>query len=299
MQKAAASPLPASPLAAPAPRVARPRAGDVARFAVLALLAAFCVLPILVMLSVSLKTPTQSFSSFTFVAVPTFDSYRGVLEGRSLGYLANSIMVSVASTLLTLVSGAMCAYALSRFRFRGRGVLATVTLLLWTVPPVVLALPTLLILRPLHVDGLVGLVIAYAALNLPLTIGLLYGCLAQVPIELDEAATIDGCGPFRLFFTVILPLLRPGLAAAAIFAFRGGWNELVLASVLTGRTTRTLPQGLSLAITDTAVDWGRLMAAGMLIALPPLIVTLVAARQIMAALTAALARRAQGSDGWN
>jgi len=286
MQEAVASKLPAAPIAAPVPCLAAPRAGDVMRFAVLTLLAAFSVLPILVMLSTSLKTQTQTFSNFTFLAVPTLQSYRSVLEGRFLGYLANSIVVSVAATPLTLMFGTMCAYALSRFRFHGRGSLAMGTLLLRTVPPAVLAIPAYFILTPLHLDGLVGLVISYVALNLPFTIWLLYGFVEQVPVELEEAATVDGCGPYRLFFTLILPLLKPGLAAAAIFTFRIGWNELVLASILTGRTTRTLPYGLYLTITDMGVDWGQLMAAGMLVALPPLIFTFVAARQIITGLTA-------------
>ncbi|MGO4714882.1 carbohydrate ABC transporter permease [Bradyrhizobium sp. 2TAF24] len=285
MQDAAVRELPAG-LDAPVARFTVPRPGDTLRFAVLALLAAFSVLPILVMLSTSLKTQSQTFGDFTFLAVPTLENYRSVLEGRFLGYLANSVIVSIAATLLTLVFGTMCAYALSRFRFRGRSSLAIGTLLLRTVPPAVLAIPAYFILTPLHLDGLTGLVISYVALNLPFTIWLLYGFVEQVPVELEEAATVDGCGPYRLFFTLILPLLKPGLAAAAIFTFRIGWNELVLASILTNRASRTLPYGVYLYITDVGVDWGRLMAAGMLVALPPLIFTFVAARQIIAGLTA-------------
>ena len=115
---------------------------------------------------------------------------------------------------------------------------------------------------------------------------MLYGFIEQIPTELEEAATVDGCGPYRLFFTVILPLLKPGLAAAGIFTFRIAWNELVLASILTSRTTRTLPYAVFLYIKDTGIDWGELMAAGVLIAIPPLLFTFFAARQIIAGLTA-------------
>ena len=263
------------------------RANNGVRLAVVAAFAAISILPILVMLSTSLKTQRQVFSGdFSFFMVPTFENYRSVLEGRFLGYLGNSVVVSVVATVLTLVFGTMCAYAISRFKFSGRSPIAFGTLLIRTVPPAVLAIPVYFIFTPLHLDGLVGLTISYIALNLPFTIWLLYGFIEQVPTELEEAATVDGCGPFRLFFTLILPLLKPGLAAAAIFTFRIAWNELVLASILTNRTSRTLPYGVYLFITDVGIDWGQLMAAGMLVALPPLIFTFVAARQIITGLTA-------------
>lgn len=263
------------------------RADDTVRIATVAALAVVSILPILVMLSTSLKTQSQIFSgNFSFFMMPTFENYRSVLEGRFLGYLGNSIIVSVVATVLTLIFGTMCAYAISRFRFAGRSPIAMSTLLVRTIPPAVLAIPVYFILTPLHLDGLAGLTISYIALNLPFTIWLLYGFIEQVPTELEEAATVDGCGPYRLFFTLILPLLKPGLAAAAIFTFRIAWNELVLASILTNRTSRTLPYGVYLFITDVGIDWGQLMAAGMLVALPPLIFTFVAARQIITGLTA-------------
>ena len=124
------------------------------------------------------------------------------------------------------------------------------------------------------------------AVNLPFTIWLLYGFVLQVPVELEEAAAIDGCGPLRVFTKVLLPLMAPGLAAASIFTFRIAWNEFILALVLTDRQTRTLPVAASLFITDIGVDWGKVMAMGSLIAIPPLIFTFVAARQIITGLTA-------------
>jgi multiple sugar transport system permease protein len=258
------------------------RLGFVIFFAVLILV------PMLVMGSTSFKTQAQVFDSgFSFFFVPTFDNYREVLTGRFLGYLGNSIIVSVIATFLTLTMGAMCAYALSRFRFVGRMPLAMGTLLLRTIPPAVLAIPVYVIWNRFGIgDGLGGLILVYVAFNLPFTIWLLYGFIEQVPVELEEAATMDGCGPFRTFFLLIMPLLKPGLAAASIFTFRIAWNELVLASVLTNRATRTASYGVYLFITDVGIDWGKLMAAGVLIALPPLIFTFIAARQIIAGLTA-------------
>lgn len=135
-------------------------------------------------------------------------------------------------------------------------------------------------------NSLYGLILLYVAANLPFTIWLLYGFVLQVPVELEEAAAIDGCRPWKVFIKIVLPLIRPGLAAAAIFTFRIAWNELILALVLTDRSTRTLPVAASLFVTDIGVEWGKLMALATLIALPPLLFTFLAARQVRSGLTA-------------
>jgi multiple sugar transport system permease protein len=268
--------------------ITRENIGAVARYTGVGIMAVLVLMPLAVMLATSLKTQRQIFDSgFTFLFTPTLQSYREVLEGKFLGYLGNSVIVGITATVLTLLLGTMCAYALSRFRFFGRSSLAFSTLLVRTLPPAVLAIPLYFLWGRLGLgDSLVGLILAYVALNLPFTIWLLYGFLEQVPLELEEAAIVDGAGPLRLFFTIILPLVKPGLAAAAIFTFRIAWNELVIASVLTNRTTRTAPYAVYLFITSEGIEWGRLMAAGVLVALPPLIFTFIAARQIIAGLTA-------------
>jgi multiple sugar transport system permease protein len=261
-------------------------AARVAQLSIAWLLAAIVIVPLAVMLATSFKTQRQIFEGgFSFFFTPTLENYRNILEGRFLGYIANSIIVGVVATVATLTIGTMCAYALSRFRFAGRTPLALGTLLLRTIPPAVLAVPIYFIWNSIGLEGLGGLIIVYVALNLPFTIWLLYGFIEQVPRELEESAAVDGCGPFRAFFVLILPLLKPGLAAAGIFTFRIAWNELVLASILTSRTTRTLPYAVFLYIKDTGIEWGELMAAGVLVAIPPLIFTFVAARQIISGLT--------------
>jgi multiple sugar transport system permease protein len=260
--------------------------GRIAQLCLAWLLAAMVIVPLSVMLATSFKTQRQIFDGgFSFFFAPTLENYRNILEGRFLGYIGNSIIVGVVATIATLMIGTMCAYALSRFRFAGRAPLAWGTLLLRTIPPAVLAVPIYFIWNSVGLEGLGGLIIVYVALNLPFTIWLLYGFIEQVPRELEESAAVDGCGPFRAFFALILPLLKPGLAAAGIFTFRIAWNELVLASILTSRTTRTLPYAVFLYIKDTGIDWGELMAAGVLVAIPPLIFTFVAARQIISGLT--------------
>jgi multiple sugar transport system permease protein len=258
-------------------------------YAMLLVLAILCVAPIVVIFATSLRQQVDIFAApLNFLFTPTLENYRAVLqEDKFDRYLGNSLFVGIVSTLITLVLGCMAAYGLARFRFKGRSTIAYTTLLLRTVPLAVLAIPVFLIWSEWQlVNSLWGLVLLYVAVNLPFTIWLLYGFVLQVPVELEEAAAIDGCGPLRVFTKVLLPLMAPGLAAASIFTFRIAWNEFILALVLTDRQTRTLPVAASLFITDIGVDWGRVMAMGSLIAIPPLIFTFVAARQIITGLTA-------------
>ena len=267
----------------------RPLPLVIGHYTMLIVLALLCVLPILIIFATSLRQQVQIFAEpLNFIFMPTLENYRAVLEEDKLDrYLWNSLFVGIVSTVITLVLGCMAAYGLARFRFPGRQAVAYTTLLLRTVPLAVLAIPVFMIWNQWQlVNSLWGLVLLYVAVNLPFTIWLLYGFVLQVPVELEEAAAIDGCGPIRIFTKVLLPLMAPGLAAASIFTFRIAWNEFILALVLTDRQTRTLPVAASLFITDLGVDWGKVMAIASLIAIPPLIFTFVAARQIISGLTA-------------
>ena len=258
-------------------------------YLVLLLMCFFLLTPIFVMFQTSFKVETQIFSvPPVWIFFPTIQNYTDVLVmDRFSRYLTNSLIVGVVSTLFTLTFGGMAAYALVRFRFMGRGVISITTLLLRMLPPAVLAVPVFVIWSDWDLlNRRTGLILVYVAMNLPFTIWILYGFIAQIPKELEEAAVIDGCNPYQVFFRVVLPLIRPGLAAAAIFTFRIAWNEFILALVLTNRYTRTLPVATSLFLTDHGIQWGKIMAMGTLIALPPLIFTFIAARQIITGLTA-------------
>lgn len=261
----------------------------VIHYLVLLLMCFFLLAPIFVMFQTSFKVETQIFSvPPVWIFFPTIQNYTDVLVmDRFSRYLTNSLIVGVVSTIFTLTFGGMAAYALVRFKFMGRGVISITTLLLRMLPPAVLAVPVFVIWSDWNlIDKRTGLILVYVAMNLPFTIWILYGFIAQIPKELEEAAVIDGCNPYQVFFRVVLPLIRPGLAAAAIFTFRIAWNEFILSLVLTNRFTRTLPVATSLFLTDHGIQWGKIMAMGTLIALPPLIFTFIAARQIITGLTA-------------
>jgi len=288
---------------------------EVLQYAVLTILALIALGPIIVMFVTSFKTQVDIMSSESmWVFEPTFDNYSHVFENKFDLYLGNSIIVSLASTCLSLLVSGMAAYALARLEFPGRSPMAYFTLIIRMVPPAVLAIPIFILwlnwelflfdlidatpfLYEMEnpdpylfaeglVDGRIGLTLFYTALNLPFAIWLLIGFLRQIPTEIEEAAIVDGASQWQVFLRVIFPLMRPGLAVAAIFTFRISWNEFLLALVLTDRNTRTLPVGITLFLTEQGVQWGRIMAMGTLIVIPPLVLTFVAARQIIAGMTA-------------
>lgn len=246
--------------------------------------------PIILMMLTSLKLKVDIFNDVsTFFFLPTLKNYQQVLSDDNLmRYLGNSLYVGLVSTALTLVMGCMAAYSIVRFRFMGRDVVSLTTLLMRMIPPAVLTVPVFAIWTFQYnlSNNLHGLILVYVAINLPFVIWILQSFIQQVPIQLEEAARVDGANPLQVFFLIVLPVIKPGLAAAAIFTFRIAWNEFILALILTNRATRTTPVQISLFLTEHNIDWGQIMAMGMLIAIPPIIFTFVASKQIITGMTA-------------
>jgi multiple sugar transport system permease protein len=226
------------------------------------------------------------------------------------GAFLNSLVIALVSTILTLVIGCMAAYALVRFRFMGRDAASLTTLMVRMVPPAVLLVPVFGLWNNefcLDKEGFLGgmiretfggrgdvclagthsgIILIYVAMNLPFVIWILQSFILQVPRSLEEAARVDGAGLFQVFFKIVLPLIKPGLAAAAIFTFRIAWNEYLLASALSDRDTKTVPILIVNNMSEFNVEWGVIMATGMLLAIPPIIFTLFASRQIITGMTA-------------
>ena len=260
--------------------------------------------PIMLMLATSFKMniDVNDVNVSAFFFTPTIRNYEAVLcnvlwyapasvdycdptFGRALG---NSIFIALVSTAITLIVGCMAAYALVRFRFMGRGAVSMTTLLMRMVPPAVLLVPVFGIWTFQYgLDGTYsGIILVYVAMNLPFVIWILQSFIVQVPIQLEEAAKMDGANPLQVFFLVVLPVIKPGLAAAAIFTFRIAWNEFLLSNALSGRSTRTVPVTIVNSITEYDIDWGVIMATGMLLAIPPVIFTFIASKQIITGMTA-------------
>lgn len=274
-----------------------------AYYALLVALVLMAIGPIYLMLATSLKLNVDIMSdSSSLFFMPTIRNYETALcdflwyepehinrcdptFGRAL---MNSLVIGLVSTAITLVIGTMAAYALVRFRFMGRDVVSVWTLMMRMVPPAVLLVPVFGIWTfQFGIDGSrAGIILVYVALNLPFVIWILQSFIVQVPIQLEEAARMDGAGPFQVFFLVVLPLIKPGIAAASIFTFRVAWNEFLLANALSDRNSRTVPVTIVNSLTEFDIDWGVIMATGMLLAIPPIIFTFVASRQIITGMTA-------------
>lgn len=256
----------------------------------LIVLAAICLAPIWVMIATSFKDDVivQSAKPLWFFFLPTLENYEYILtRGKFDRYLTNLIIVGTISTFLTLLFGGMCAYALARTEFKGRRLVANSTLLIRMVPPAVLAVPAFFMITTFSLkNDLAVLVFFYTALNLLFAIWLLFGFYMQIPLNWKKRRSSMGPSPLQVFVRVLLPLMKSGYAVAGIFAFRIAWNEFILALLLTGRKSRTLPVAAAGFITDTGVEWGRIMVMGTLIVIPPLLFTFFAARQIIQGMTA-------------
>ncbi|MEL7178467.1 MAG: carbohydrate ABC transporter permease [Pseudomonadota bacterium] len=272
-------------------------------YVLIVMLVIMAIGPIYLMLVTSLKLNVDIMSdTSSLIFMPTLRNYETALcdflwyepehlrrcdptFGRAL---TNSLIIGLVSTAITLVIGTMAAYALVRFRFMGRDVVSIWTLMMRMVPPAVLLVPVFGIWTfQFGIDGTRGgIILVYVALNLPFVIWILQSFIVQVPIQLEEAARMDGAGPFQVFFLVVLPLIKPGIAAASIFTFRVAWNEFLLANALADRNSRTVPVTIVNSLTEFDIDWGVIMATGMLLAIPPIIFTFLASRQIITGMTA-------------
>jgi N,N'-diacetylchitobiose transport system permease protein len=220
----------------------------------------------------------------------TLDNYRRLFAG---GQAADALRMSLLVTLLTvaaaLVVAFLAAVALSRFRFRGRKSVVVALLVVQMIPAEGLFISQHKMLEAVNLlNTVVGLSVIYAATVLPFTIWTLRGFVAGVPIELEEAAMVDGCSRVGAFFRITFPLLAPGFVATGVFGFIYAWNEFTLALVVMTRPDhRTLPLWLTaFADTNRGTDWGAIMAGSTLIAIPVIIFFLVVQNRMTAGLTA-------------
>jgi multiple sugar transport system permease protein len=202
-------------------------------------------------------------------------------------YFRNSLIASVSSTAIALALGMMGGYAFARFSFRGKAAIFLGFMLSRTIPGVALSLPLFIIWSRIGlIDTSFGLILVYLALNIPFTIWLTDGFFRQIPIELSEAAQIDGCTRWQAFWRVEFPLARAGLASAGIFAFLTSWNEYALASQLTRSiAAKTLTVGLMDYTSQFTIDWVGMCAMAVLIIVPALVLTFVIQKHLIAGLT--------------
>jgi multiple sugar transport system permease protein len=262
---------------------------EVLKHAVMILICAVALSPIL-------WIGTQAFKSyFDTIAVPpkvfftpVLDNFRQVLAKPGfLASIRDSFIMAAGSSILGLLLGTPCGYALARLRYRGSEGVGFFLLITRMVSPIVIIIP---LNRAFQFFGLidthVGLILAHTFINIGLVVWMMRGFFQDIPDSLEEAARLDGCSNIQAFYKVALPTTAPGLAATTIFCFLFSWNELMMALTLTSLQVRTTPVFIiSEFVGYLAVEWGLLSAAGILIVLPMLIFVVAIQKNLVRGLT--------------
>jgi multiple sugar transport system permease protein len=260
-------------------------------YGLLAFYVAFALFPLFWLLKVSV-TPNDLLYSEGIRLWPshaTIDHYVFVLAHSDFPlFFKNSVIVSGSTAVLVTLVSALSGYAMSRFNFRGKFWLVGLMLITQMFPLVMLVAPIFKLFSPLGLtNSLTGLVIVYTAFNVPFATFLMQSFFDGIPKDLEEAAMIDGASRFRAFRQIILPLTLPGVAATLGFVFTAAWSELLFALMLVSKAgASTFPVGLLSFVSKFSVDFGQMMAAGVLALIPACVFFLLIQRYLVQGLTA-------------
>jgi ABC-type glycerol-3-phosphate transport system permease component len=250
-----------------------------------AVVVVFCGVPLLWMVYTALKPPGE------ILAYPpkvlgryTFDNFtRLFLDTGFMIYLKNSLVVAGVTVAIDITVATVGAYSLTRFRYPGKQLMANLTLFTYMFAPIMIIIPVYVLLNALELtNSHLGLVVAYTSISLPFTLWLLRAFFASLPIELEQAAFIDGANRFQTVVQVVLPQALPGIIATSVFAFVVVWNDYLFARVLLNeRSLMTMPVGLQDIYEATVVDWGLLMSGAVVVTLPALAFFLIVQRYLI------------------
>jgi ABC-type glycerol-3-phosphate transport system permease component len=261
-------------------------------YVLLAVLSIWTIFPFYWQLATSLRRDVDLYSS-SLALVPTsltLDHYARVLGPSSpfAGQFLNSAIVGIAVTAVAVAIGALAAYALSRLRFFGRGAFARVLVYAYLAPGTMLFIPLFVMMNNLGLrDSLVGLVLAHLTFSVPFAAWLLMGYFRSIPVELEEAAMVDGASRLSALLRIVLPLSGPALVVVAVFAFTLSWNEFLYAFVLIQSPARmTAPVGLFNYLNGDTTYWGQMMAAATIMSAPPLLLYFFGQRWVISGWTA-------------
>ena len=239
-----------------------------ARAATYALLVVACIVvlsPIMWAASTSFKTAQEIHGSPVWIpATITFQNYvQSILHPKFIGYLFNSLLVFAGALIVSVGLAAHASYAVARRAFPGKSLLLFLVWATIMIPGVSIIVPVYLLTVDLGIyDTYFALIIVYSASLIPALIWLLRGFVLSLPIEVEEAAQVDGCSPLKIFYVIVLPLMRPGLGAAAVLVFVTIWNDFLIGFALTvGEERRMLQVGLHSFVTEGGINWGPMMAA--------------------------------------
>lgn len=256
--------------------------------AIVAVIWIFYLFPLAWLVMMSLKNEIDMFAvPPLFVFAPTFEHYQSTLADPAFRLAArNSLLVTAISVVASMVLGSMAGYSLARFRSRFSEQLALGLIVGRMIPPIVFVVPLFLLFNRIGLRNThLGLILVYTAFNLPFVVWMLRSFFEEVPVDLEQAAMIDGASRPRAFWTVTMPLAAAGFAATAVFVAIAAWSEFLFALILTGPRTGTLPVLVASFVSDRAVDWGGVASTGVLVIFPLVVLGLLVQRNLIKGLT--------------
>lgn len=258
--------------------------------AALVVMLLWTAIPFYWMVATSLKHDREiyGYDATLIPQQPTLTNYATIIRDTPyMLFLRNSVIVAVSSTILSMIIACLGAYAIARLNFPGRALLARGLVFTYLVPTSLLFIPMFALMSALRLtDSLHGLTIAYLGFDVPFCTWLLMGYFKSVPVELEEAALVDGCNRVSALVRIVLPLALPALVVVTFFSFTHAWNEFLYAHVFTSsNSVRTITTGLANFMTEDVFFWGPLMASTVLSALPPVLMFLILQRWVVQGLT--------------
>ncbi|MGP4017215.1 sugar ABC transporter permease [Saccharopolyspora sp. 5N708] len=282
-----------SAAAEPSRKRRRSAAASVGLHGALIVASLIAVFPVFWVLVVSFKPDAKAIEATpTLFNESSLDNYWNVLSGAKgafLSWFGNSVLIAGLTTVLGVLLAATTAYAVSRFRFPGRHWLLLSFLVVQMFPFAVLIVPLYNILLSLGLQGSAfGLVLVYCSTAIPFRTFMLKGYFDGIPSDIDEAGRVDGLSPFGVFWRLVLPLAKPGLAVTAFYSFIVAWSEVAFASAFLSAEDRskTLAVGLQVFVQQNRAEWGHLAAASVLVAVPAMIVFYLVQRFLVSGLAA-------------
>jgi multiple sugar transport system permease protein len=268
---------------------ARRRIAGVATGALLLLAIIVTLFPVYWTVTTAFKTQRATFAvpPQLFPVEPTLQNFADVLARREfVSTLVTSIELTVASTVLCLLVGGLAAYALARFRFPGSNLLQSAVLILRILPAITIIVPLYKIFATFGIlDNLAAIIVVYATINLPFAIWLLASFMSQVPIDLEDAAQIDGASRLQLLYRVVLPLAAPGVIATSLFVAILAWNEFLVPVVLATTDAKPLSVFIAGFVGSRTIQWGELSAAASLAILPIIVFSIFVQRYLVTGLS--------------
>ena len=252
----------------------------------LCVLCLYFLSPFLWMVSVSFRNKADVFDPGNVFKSFTTANYENIFRDNTMRLFVNSAIIAVSSTLISLVFGSLAAYGFARFNWRKRESRAFWVLSQRFLPAMAVIVPYFMLASLFRVlDTHLLLIICYTTFNLPFAMWMMRGFIEDLPIELEEAAMVDGCSQIRILRQVVLPLVLPGMVATAIFCMINSWNEFVFANFLTTIAAKTMPTSVMTYLSVSGVKWGEMAATGTLAVLPVLVFAISVQKYMIRGLT--------------